>query len=335
METDSHATEARHPFGDATPTSLDANEIDAITRALTDAVLPMTAAWSGLLGRDLELSTGKVQPIPERLAADAPLGSTVLDGLCAGTPYRAVADLGGDLGTVAVVVPTGLGHVTVDLLLGGAGRVPDDRELSAIDADLLAAVVEPTLGAIARLASGTGREPRLLTDLEPHEITHRFAAGVATEWLIRIGAADRPLFIVFSPRGAHHLAGSGGAAAAETSAEENGRLLRSVMADVVIEAVVSFPPVDVPSETVLRLDVGDVLGLGHGTDDPLPMQVDGLHLADVRPARAGDELACQVVATVEPLRTLVELNHASPRSTDAHSSNAHQVNAHSSTGGPL
>lgn len=322
MESDSHATQARHPFGEAAPSRLDDGEIDSINRSLTDAVLPLTAAWSGLLGRDLELSVGAVQPIPERLAPDAPIGSTVLDGICEGTPYIAVAELGGDLGTVAVVVPTGLGHVTVDLLLGGAGRVPDDRELSAIDADLLAAVVEPTLGAIARLG-GADRAPRILVGLEPHEINDRLAGGVSTEWLIRIGSTDRPLLVVVSARGARHLAGSGGVAAAETSAEESGRLLRSVMADVVVEAVVSFPPVDVPSQTVLRLGVGDVLGLSHGTDDPLPMQVDGLHLADVRPARAGDELACQVVATVESLRSIVDAAHAN------------QVNAHSSTGGPL
>lgn len=325
MEPETHARESRHPFGDAALASLDAGEIDAITRALADAVLPMTAAWSAFLERELEVSIGAVRAIPDRIAADAPIGATVLDDLCEGTPYLALADLGGDLGTVAIAVPSNLGHVTVDLLLGGSGRVADDRELSAIDADLLAAAVPPTLTAISRLATNPpGREPRILGDLEPHQINELMAAGVVAEWLVGLAGADRSLLVVFSARGAHHLAGSGGASTAETTAEENSRLLRSVMADVVVEAVVSFPPVTVPSTTVLRLDVGDVLRLHHGTDEPLPLQVDGLHLADVRPARAGEELACQVVSTVAALR------HPTATSTrPTHPSSP------TSTGGPL
>ena len=49
--------------------------------------------------------------------------------------------------------------------------------------------------------------------------------------------------------------------------------------------------------SLLGLDVGDVVSLGTETDQSLPLRVDGRHLADVRPARVGNDVACQVVAT--------------------------------------
>ncbi|MEI2654846.1 MAG: FliM/FliN family flagellar motor C-terminal domain-containing protein [Microthrixaceae bacterium] len=59
----------------------------------------------------------------------------------------------------------------------------------------------------------------------------------------------------------------------------------------------TFPSVQVPSHRILALDVGDVIGLGADPDAVLPLRVDGLHLADVRPARAGSDVACQIVST--------------------------------------
>ncbi len=78
---------------------------------------------------------------------------------------------------------------------------------------------------------------------------------------------------------------------------ESRAILASVLADVVVEAIVTFPSVQVPSHRILALDVGDVIGLGADPDAVLPLRVDGLHLADVRPARAGSDVACQIVST--------------------------------------
>ena len=280
---------------------LDSVAVAAIEYAVAELVGSLTTTWSNLLGRDVELTTTAVTPGPRPLIDDPTLEQEpLLSGIGEGPSFVAVAELGPEVGTLAIVIPTALGLSVVDVLLGGTGRPTGDRTLSAIDGDLLHTVVPPTMAVLGRLGD-TGRtppEPRVLRDLEEMQLSDRLGDGALVEFAVSLADPGLPLYVVIGANGVRSLTGDvAGAVAASTPADASRRLMESVLADVVVEAVVTFPPVSVPSHRVLALGIGDVVGLGYSTGEPLPLRVDGTHLADVRPARSGTELACQVVST--------------------------------------
>lgn len=286
-------------FGDGVA-HFGADELEAITRALAEVVVPLSTNWSELLGHEVEVTIGDVRPGPLPRPADAEPDPTasILDGLADPHAYIAIGAFGADLGTAALIIPTALGLVVVDLLLGGSGRPTGERALSAIDLDLLRTVTAPTFSALRRLgAADRFDEPvPVLTDLDEADLSARLAAGVAIDVMVTIGEHTQPLIVVLGPAAARLLAGSAVTTTAAAPAESRA-ILASVLADVVVEAIVTFPSVQVPSHRILALDVGDVIGLGADPDAVLPLRVDGLHLADVRPARAGSDVACQIVST--------------------------------------
>lgn len=286
-------------FGDGVA-HFGADELEAITRALAEVVVPLSTNWSELLGHEVEVTIGDVRPGPLPRPADAEPDPTasILDGLADPHAYIAIGAFGADLGTAALIIPSPLGLVVVDLLLGGSGRPAGERALSAIDLDLLRTVTAPTFSALRRLgAADRFDEPvPVLTDLEEADLSARLAAGVAIDVMVTIGEHTQPLIVVLGPAAARLLAGSAVTTTAAAPAESRA-ILASVLADVVVEAIVTFPSVQVPSHRILALDVGDVIGLGADPDAVLPLRVDGLHLADVRPARAGSDVACQIVST--------------------------------------
>lgn len=286
-------------FGDGVA-HFGADELEAITRALAEVVVPLSTNWSELLGHEVEVTIGDVRPGPLPRPADAEPDPTasILDGLADPHAYIAIGAFGADLGTAALIIPTALGLVVVDLLLGGSGRPAGERALSAIDLDLLRTVTAPTFSALRRLgAADRFDEPvPVLTDLDEADLSARLAAGVAIDVMVTIGEHTQPLIVVLGPAAARLLAGSAVTTTAAAPAESRA-ILASVLADVVVEAIVTFPSVQVPSHRILALDVGDVIGLGADPDAVLPLRVDGLHLADVRPARAGSDVACQIVST--------------------------------------
>lgn len=284
------------------PAHLGEGELEAIGRALIDLTLPLSTAWSELLGREVEVAVGDVVPGPDPRPPDAEPdpSATILDSVGDAGCFVAIGSFGGELATNAIVVPTPLGLVVVDVLLGGSGRPTGERSLSAIDLDLLTTVVAPTFATV-RLIGAPERVDLPVAvrhDLEEPELTELLASGATANLMITIGDHTQPLLLVLSAQAARHLSGTTGPAPVDASAEGNLALLRSVLADVVIEAVVSFPSIQVPSHTILGLDVGDVIGLGTDPERPLPLRVDGHHLADVRPARVGGDVVCQVVSTV-------------------------------------
>ena len=288
-----------HVFGDGAA-HFGADELEAITRALAEVVVPLSTNWSELLGHEVEVTVGDVRPGPLPRPADASPDPTasILDVVVDPHAYIAIGAFGADLGTAALIIPSPLGLVVVDLLLGGSGRPAGERALSAIDLDLLRTVTAPTFSALRRLgAADRFDEPvPVLTDLDEADLSARLAAGVAIDVMVTIGEHTQPLIVVLGPAAARLLAGSAVTTTAAAPAESRA-ILASVLADVVVEAIVTFPSVQVPSHRILALDVGDVIGLGADPDAVLPLRVDGLHLADVRPARAGSDVACQIVST--------------------------------------
>lgn len=281
--------------------SVGAGEFDAITRALADLVVPLTEAWTAVLGGEVTIEIGEVGagPVPRPSDAEPVPGASMLDGITGEGAYLALADLDAELGTVALAIPTALGLVVVDLLLGGSGRPTGDRSLSAIDLDLLATVAPPTFGCLRHIGPPERLEQpvELVTEIEEVEIEARLGGGATVAVTVTVGEHVHPFTLLFGAGAARFLAGTTGPTATESLPGQSRHLLERVLSDVVVEAVVAFPPVLVPSHRIIGLDIGDVIGLGTHPDDPLPLRVDGRRIADVLPARAGGDVACQVVST--------------------------------------
>lgn len=276
-------------------------ERDAITRAFAEVAFPLAEAWTELVANDVEITVTEVRPGPSPRPIDAEPDPTasILAEVDGPDVFSAIGSFGGELATNALIIPTSLGLVVVDLLLGGTGRPAGDRTLSAIDRELLTTMVGPTFAALRHLGAPNrvAGAVTVLTSLEEDEISARLASGVVVELTVTVAGHSQPLLVVLGPPAARHLSGAVAVSAVEAPAEESRAAIRALLTEVVIEAVVSFPPILVPSRTVLGLDVGDVVSLGTETDQSLPLRVDGRHLADVRPARVGNDVACQVVAT--------------------------------------
>lgn len=296
---------APYVFGVAGP--LGTEELESVTRALADVVVPLTTAWTELLGRPVDVSIAGVAATPTATIDDDPMNAGMGPGPAAQVvaevagegAFLAVADLGPDLATVAILVPTGLGLGVVDVLLGGTGRPPGERSLSVIDAGLLDTVVPTTFDALRHLADPdrVPAVPEVLRTLEEEELYERLLGGVSLELNVTLAEQSHPLYVLVSGTGARILSGRNANAGSGNGDTQSRRMVTAALSEVLVEAVVTFPPVSVPSQRILRLGIGDVLPLGLPTDHPLPLDIDGRHLADVRPARVGDQLACQVVRT--------------------------------------
>jgi len=66
---------------------------------------------------------------------------------------------------------------------------------------------------------------------------------------------------------------------------------------VPVELRVRFASVALTSSEIVALQVGDVVPLNHGIDEPVTVTVDGVHCYDAVTGRRGKRLACLVVGT--------------------------------------
>lgn len=285
---------------------LGAEQLEGLTTTLADAAHPLGTAWSELFLRDLEIKLNSVTAGPVPVAENDGTGPLWLAGVGGEGPFWSLTDLGNGLGAAALVIPSTLGLLSVDILLGGSGRSSGTRALSSIDADLLTTLVRPTFEVLlAAIADGLGEDvakhaPRPLLDLEEPEIAAMLGSCVSAEFSVIIDEVESPFLIVLSETATSSILGGNTVDfAASANQADTRRVLVSVLAGVPVEAVVSFPTVDVASRTVLGLDVGDVVSLGYSTDALLSLSVDGVPLGTVRPARSGSGLSCQVVTTVQ------------------------------------
>ena len=74
--------------------------------------------------------------------------------------------------------------------------------------------------------------------------------------------------------------------------------LAKVLSAVPVRATVNFPPVRMTSGSILSMNVGEVIPLA-SIDTPLSLEIGSTEIALVRPARAGQRTACQIVSIVE------------------------------------
>ena len=58
-----------------------------------------------------------------------------------------------------------------------------------------------------------------------------------------------------------------------------------------------FASVALTQAEIIALEVGDIVPLNHGIDEPVTVTVDGVHCYDAVTGRRGKRLACLVVGT--------------------------------------
>lgn len=286
---------------------LGAEQFDGLKNAVAEASLPLGHAWSALFLRELEIKLVSVSAGPVPVEEGDGTGPLWLAGVGGEGPFWSLVDLGNGFGAAALVIPSTLGLLSVDILLGGSGRSTGERALSTIDADLLTTLVSPTFEALLTAVGdeSTTPSPRALIDLDEPDIVELLGTCVTAEFCVIIDEVESPFLMVLSETAATAILGGTSLdfAAAEHQADTR-RALESVLAQVPIEAVIAFPTIDVASRTVLGLDIGDVVSLGYSTDALLSLTVDGVPLGTVRPARSGSGLSCQVVTTVHSVSSL-------------------------------
>ena len=212
-------------------------------------------------------------------------------------------------GSILLRLDLGPARVVVDLLLGGNGTpLTSDAPLSTIERRLSGVLLErcmepfgeawsrimpvsPSIEAIHSdpedLHLGVTGEPALhvlfsLDLLGATHTLHIYLEGVALAALLkRLPRPSQPILTEIpknDPRAREAVAG--------------------VVRNVPVELSVVLPEQRVSSGRVMRLAPGDVITLGCGPDDPIPLRLGGITVGTVRPARSGARLACQVVSVV-------------------------------------
>ncbi|MEZ5321068.1 MAG: FliM/FliN family flagellar motor switch protein [Microthrixaceae bacterium] len=286
-------------FDSTAAARLTAEQLDAIRDVLAPVATPLCAVWSSLSSTEVGIRLVGVTRtvVPE---ADPDSTDPLVPGALGEAPFVAVADIRPGLGLVVASVPAALGLVAVDLLLGGSGRPTANRTFSEIDLDLLSAIAAPTFSALAQATSRPtdASEPLISTVVvdQDTDLAERMGSAFTAEFEATVGEATYPLYLTVSRSGAEYLLR--GVAVEAADSELTDHLRDRFVRNVPLEAVVAFPAISLPSHRLLALAVGDVIGLRHGIGRPLALTVDGIRVAEVRPARAGDEVACQVLTTV-------------------------------------
>lgn len=212
-------------------------------------------------------------------------------------------------GVAILQLPLSTAMTIVDLMLGGHGAsAGPDRPLSDIERGLVRAVIDR---ALAELAYSFESVTRVNPAVIQHESNPQFAQIAAPSDMtvvvmleVKLGreenvaslcfpyAALQPILDTIAQAGVH-------AQVSRNDSEAARRRLATRLLDVPVELTVAFDPARLTSGQILDLAVGDVLALNHPVDVPLTATVDGIKTFDVRPARAGKRLACQVVATTD------------------------------------
>jgi flagellar motor switch protein FliM len=198
--------------------------------------------------------------------------------------------------------------VALDLLLGGPGVIADgddhlptqvelqifgrllehcmaanDRawsELLEVRSEIAALSIEADL--ISRLPLG---DPFLRVDIAADIGGHRHMLDIwmPNGLLTSALRAFEPKAMAITPRRPSDLSRS---------------TLAKVLTAVPVQATVNFAPVRMTSASILSLSLGEVIQLG-SVDTPLSLEIGATQFALVRPARAGQRTACQVMSIVD------------------------------------
>jgi flagellar motor switch protein FliM len=298
------------------PTPLNEARLDAVVEAHQRWVETLASVWAEVLpeGTVLELhGAGRVDVESLCPAGGPPCHAVVLPTARRDAP-------------VVVVVPVSLAHVMVDRLLGGPGELTEDsRPVTEIESRLIAEVVRAACAALAEIYGlATADSYETSGDLTTLELAASGAVALSVVVDVAIAEHKVPVTVIVT-------AGSEGpitdvlAEAHRTDDQptvdpESRRRAVVRLAEVPLEVGVWFSPSTIRSSDVLTLKIGDVVPLGTPQGGTLDLVIDGLRVALVRPARNGDGLACQVVASLdvpEPVQAAPAETRSSRRRTGA------------------
>ncbi len=205
-----------------------------------------------------------------------------------------------------------LAFAIIDRLLGGPGRVPDERrEPTAIEADLIARaiaeLINPLDEAWAHLAQLRGRVTELALGPALLRVAAPSTVAAVLTFELRLGGQAAPVSLCYPhaalepllPRlsaTAWYAQPVRSAADATYRQEVEAALLE---AEIPVRAVLGS--VELPVEALTSLQPGDVIRVDDRVDRPIAVTIaDGPRLW-ARPGRVGDRLALQIVT---PLRAV-------------------------------
>ena len=206
----------------------------------------------------------------------------------------------------------GFAFAAVDRLLGGPGRIPQQRgDPTPIEADLIARVVGHLPHALNEgwshlqtldvAVTESALTPILLRIAAPAEVVAvmtyevRFAGQTAPMTICYPYATLEPLLprLAATMWYAQRRAVSGNAAVRE--------ILESEVRSVEIPVAASFRAVDIPVEALTELRPGDVIRFDEHFDEPVLIAVSDQAQAWAIPGRVGDRVALRLVSPLQPM----------------------------------
>lgn len=206
------------------------------------------------------------------------------------------------LGVLDISIP--LAMTLVDRLLGGAGTGPHpERALTDLEGTLLTHVAEIALGELATaFAPLCTLEPEILRiETQPELLKaaaqpEAYAVTVLSLELPDTGAPATHATLALPLAGLEPAMDAflGGGHRAGVR-EEPPATVADHLLDVGVDVTLRFDPVSIPAAGLVSLSEGQLLRLGHRTNSPLSVDVEGTSFLAAKPGRLGRRLAFAVV----------------------------------------
>jgi flagellar motor switch protein FliM len=222
------------------------------------------------------------------------------------TTVLSVLDLGPVPGTALFEfsVPTAL--ACVDYLLGGPGGEQPTRQLTDLETGLLRNLIDQMLAVLRyALAPTLGAEPVLRTiEFNPQFVQAAGASDgvIVGSFQMRVGnqTCVSTLCIPFGsilPRLQVARDRKAQTPAERQAIEQAAQQVRDALGGVPVEVALTFQPIQLTPEQIVRLEPGDVLSLRHRVTTPLAVESGGITFAHALAGRQGSRLAGLVVSS--------------------------------------
>jgi flagellar motor switch protein FliM len=221
--------------------------------------------------------------------------------------YMVILSLNPLPGAALLQFPLPITFAAIDRLLGGTGEAASPkRPLTEIEQNLMRSVVDR---ALRELEYAYETLVRVEAEIVQQEFNPQFAQIAAPSDMVlvvsfelRIGEkrGSATICVPFSTLAPvlEHLASQ---SLFQDQRGEDPEIWQQRLAQALyrvhVEARVRFASVALTSTEIVALQVGDIVPLCHGIDEPVSISVDGVHCYDAVTGRRGKRLACMVVDT--------------------------------------
>ncbi len=220
------------------------------------------------------------------------------------TTILSVLDLGPMPGTALFEFSVSTALACVDYLLGGPGGEQPTRQLTDLETTLLRGLIEQMLSVLRYALDPTlGAEPVLRSiEFNPQFVQAVSASDgvIVGSFQMRVGnqscvatlcipfASVQPRLQISNDRRSH-------TPAERKAAEQNAIQVRSALGGVPVDVSLSFEPIQLTPDQIVRLEPGDVITLKHRVTTPLAVESGGITFAHALAGRQGSRLAGLVV----------------------------------------